>query len=57
MITSGFTDVEVVRPRPFGRLGEEVEVRLLGVRHEEIAEPLQVWDVVPARLDGGDRHL
>jgi hypothetical protein len=56
VLTADFTDVEVVRPRPFGRPGEEAEVRRFGVRHEEVAKPLQLRDVAPARLDGGHRH-
>jgi hypothetical protein len=57
VLTAGFADVEVVRPRPFGRLGEEVEVRRCGVRHEEVAKPLERSDIALARLDGRDRQL
>lgn len=49
--------VEVMRPGPLGRLGEEMVVGPLGVRHDEIAQPLQRPDVASARLDGRDREL
>jgi hypothetical protein len=48
------TDMQVVRPRPVRRLGEEVEARRLGVRSEQVAETLERLHVPRALLDGGD---
>lgn len=51
VVASGCADVQVMRARPFGRLGEEVVVRRLGRRDEEVPDALQRLDVPSPRLD------
>lgn len=51
------TDMQVMGPGPFVGLYEQVEVRRLGVRHEQVAEVLQQLQVASAWLEVRHGHL
>ncbi len=54
---SGLANVDVMRARTSGRLAEEVIVRRLEIRHEQIAERLQRTAVQLQRTDGPHGQL
>ena len=57
MVAPGLADVEVVRPRPLGRLAEEAVVGHPRVRHEDVAEARERAGVGVERLERRDGEL
>jgi membrane protein implicated in regulation of membrane protease activity len=57
VVASGLADVQVMGARTLGREREEVKIRRVGVRDEQVSQSLERSAVLVHPLDAGHGHL